>query len=167
MAYFLLPILLQFLMPLFSLIVMSAYLKGFVLIEILIVIVANALVLKLTFCKKRPLASLPKFFEKTFRQAKEDQKSVFLTALLTSWIAPCTIWHDNSFFLLASSLATFAVHSLGLLVTYIFAKHSKFLPTDLPPRTHCFEPFENHTQRYIQLILQLHEITKVVKFPLF
>ena len=103
-------------------------------------------------CKKR-LTSLPALYKNTFRQAMEDRSPMFLMALLTCWIAPCTVWINSSgsksFFLLASSFTTFSLHSLGLLATYLFAKHSNFSQTDLPPITHCLE---NVTQRLAENI---------------
>jgi len=54
MTLYVIPaITLQLLMPLFSLVIMAAYLKGFVLLAILAVVTANAIVLSVPCWKKR------------------------------------------------------------------------------------------------------------------
>ena len=129
-AYIFLPIVGQLLFPIFSLIVMGAYLKGLTLLVVAIAIVANALVLKPP-CFKRQIASLPKFYKQFHPEAKEDKTPIFLTGLLTSWIAPCTVWSNaplfESCFLLVSSFTTFAIYFTVIVATFLYGSEDNSL----------------------------------------
>jgi hypothetical protein len=67
--------------------------------------------------------------------AEEDQ--VFLTAILTSWLAPCTVYEsegtNKTYTLLALSFTTFTVYSIGLVATYGYAAHANLSRESFPP----------------------------------
>ena len=131
-SYIFPAIVLQLLFPLFSLIIMTTYLKGFVLIVVAVAIVANALVLKPP-CLDKQIVSLPFLYRQKPVKGIKDNNTIFLTALLTSWIAPFTVWMNGwiqTRFLLASFITTFIVHAFGLGVTCLYAFHSNTFKHD-------------------------------------
>ena len=147
MTLYVLPaIMLQLSMPLFCLIVMAAYLKGFVLLAIVAVVSANAAVLSVPCWKKR-LTSGTNIYGSFIwsREAfvTEEKNSILLTAVMTSWIAPNTVWSSSiqlkSYFLLATSFTTFVGYAVALAATYSVAKTFNASFEELPPVTHCFE----------------------------
>ena len=111
---------------------MTTYLKGFVLIVVAVAIVANALVLKPP-CLDKQIVSLPFLYRQKPVKGIKDNNTIFLTALLTSWIAPFTVWMNGwiqTRFLLASFITTFIIHAFGFGVTCLYAFHSNTFKHD-------------------------------------
>jgi len=106
--------------PLYSLVLMATYLKGFVLLEIFIIILANFLVLKYLMYKGKPFPEIKLLYGESQKkgisvQAKqkgeEETQSMFFTAIFTAWISPSSVWANNfqckSYFLLVTISSTF------------------------------------------------------------
>ena len=149
-----LPITLQLLFPLFSLILMASYFKVYVTVCIAIIILANAAVLK-SKCLKQKLecniSFLYKFSNDIYTKGKKESEEIFFTAILTSWVSPCTVWCSSlnlkSYFLIANSLTTLIGHAAGIasvfILTYFEVLKMDPLQTGNPPITHCFMNQDN------------------------
>ena len=111
---------------LLSLIFVATYLKGYVILCVLLIISVNYLWLKSYYkCKPIPLdKSLYKqkkddpAYNESYDEAETEKNEKFWTAVLTSWIAPCTVWVNNlkfkSHFLIVSSAAR--LHKLLFII---------------------------------------------------
>ena len=164
MIFFVAPaIAMQILFPIFSLVVMTTYLREIVIIIIFLIISLTALTIwkYITQKEKDKLKKYSSLFiiDKLYKQNLVNQSEKGLkefqnikhTAILTSWISPCTVWCNNrmhrSYFLLISSLTVMAAHSIGLLGTYCFACFGDFTNILHPPVFHCFPMDGNVTGR--------------------
>ena len=74
--------------PVFTVIIVSAYFKGFVLVMIAFVMVSNRIVLKLP-CLNRQVFKASELGVSPRKLLKRQQKRLFI-AVATSWLAPCT-----------------------------------------------------------------------------
>ena len=163
MIFFVAPaIAMQILFPIFSLVVMTTYFREFVIIIIFIIISLTALSIMI-YIRQKEKDKLKKYssfiIDKLYKENLVNQsekglkefQNILLTAILTSWISPCTvwcnIWKHRSYFLLISSLTVMAAHSIGLLGTYCFACFRDFTNILHPPVFHCFPMDENVTGR--------------------
>ena len=163
MIFFVAPaIAMQILFPIFSLVVMTTYFREFVIIIIFIIISLTALSIMI-YIRQKEKDKLKKYssfiIDKLYKENLVNQSEKGLkefqnikhTAILTSWISPCTVWCNNrmhrSYFLLISSLTVMAAHSIGLLGTYCFACFGDFTNILHPPVFHCFPMDENVTGR--------------------
>jgi hypothetical protein len=146
-----LPITLQLLFPLFSLILMAAYFKEFVIACIAIITTLNLAVLTCQsnqeYHIKRLYASKDETkMKKMMKKGKQESEEIFLTAIFTSWISPCTVWSNNmkskSYFLILNSLTTLLGHAVGIVSIFILSYFEVFkmdpLQTKNQPITHCF-----------------------------
>ena len=100
---------------LMSLAMIATYLRGIVVVAVAAVILANAVVVKiyLMFHPSQVDKNLYKqnkdepAFLCAVEESKVSQRETFLAGVLTSWVAPCTVWVNNlkfkSFFLVVSS----------------------------------------------------------------
>lgn len=153
MQLFILPaIMVQLLLPLYSLVYMAANIREFVFLFICFISLANYFVLKLPCLKDHLFPTLYAFFHLEELQAgKEEANLVFLTAVFTSWISPCTVWANEwfgrSYFLIVQSFTTMICHTLGIIGTLYFAAHTDWSNHSQPPITHCFRSTENITYR--------------------
>jgi hypothetical protein len=145
----------QIIFPLFSLILMAAYFKEYVIVCIAIIMMANAIVIKFPCFKLfRNIWDLYGVdwsylkMKKNMELGHQEVFEMFLTAIFTAWIAPCTVWANNSqvtkYFLLTSSFTTMICHCIGILSiyasVYFFLDMSNF---DNPPVSHCFRRDDN------------------------
>ena len=149
------PIFLQLLLPLFSLILMASYFKEFVIVWIGVIMLANMAVLSLPCFKKKLYCDIQYLYDSKDENRKRWEKEsdeIFYTAILTSWISPCTVWSNNnkfkSNFLFINSLITFNAHLLfGWFIPIISEfkwGQSKF---EFPTIIQCFENQENISLR--------------------
>ena len=100
-----------------SLIYVATYLKAYVIPCVLLIILVNYISLKSYYkCKPIPLdKSLYKqnkeepAYSQLFMLAETEKNEKFMTAVLTSWMSPCTAWVNKldykSYFMLVSSAA--------------------------------------------------------------
>ena len=149
MILFALPfVILQILGLLFSLVILASYFKGLVLLQIGFIILANFIVLKFILFKGDPFTDVKSLYDKVYgiyvqERRSHESKSIFWTAILTSWISPCTVWANNltlkSYFLLTSSLTTIAAQVICILCTYVFILFDQLDINSNPPITHCFQ----------------------------
>jgi hypothetical protein len=140
---------LQLLFPLFSLILMASYFKGIVIVCIAIIILANAAVLNFEWLKKKcfcDISLLYGHFDHKMQRGQKESAEILNTAIVTSWISPCTVWSNNfkfkSYFLIVSSITALLGHAVGILSVFILTRFG-YLLVDLslsenPPVTHCF-----------------------------
>jgi hypothetical protein len=144
----------QLLFPLFSLIMMAAYFKVFVIVAISIIMLANVAVLNSNCLKQKlycKIGNLYSFNDQKIKNGKKESEEIFYTAILTSWLSPCTVWCHNfkfkSYFLIVNSLTTLLGHAAGIIsvfiLTYFGVLKMDLLQTENPPITHCFIPQHN------------------------
>ncbi len=144
-----LPITLQLLFPLFSLILMASYFKEFVIVCIAMIILANAAVLNSKCLKPKlycDIRDLCCFNEKYLRKGQKESDEIFYTSIFTTWISPCTVWCHTvkfkSYFLIVNSLTTLLGHAVGIIfvfiLTYLDVLKMDPLQNETPPITHCF-----------------------------
>ena len=151
-AFVALPIVILISGPLVAVICMASYFKDKVIVYIVINIVTNGCVLLLLPVLRRKL--YPKFSNIYQRfESEEGENDVYLgereiertffTAILTSWISPCTVWANSyrtkSYFLLVSSFTCLLLHTSGVAIIIYTAMYYPPSSFENPPITHCFE----------------------------
>ena len=154
--YAALPISIQLLFPLFSLILMASYFRELVIVCVAIIILTNIAVLKTKCLKKKLYCNIDNIYRyANMNTWQEESEEILHTALFTSWISPCTVWSNNfnskSYFLIVNSLTTLIVHAFCLVSVFVLTYY-KYLLEDLsqfdnPPITHCFKRNENYSLR--------------------
>ena len=126
--------------------------KGFVLLAIAAIVIANAVILSMP-CWKQILTSKSKqiYDSDNLTLIARERNAIFLTAVMTSWIAPHTVWSNNvrfkSYFRLVSSFTTFVGYWIALAATFAVAKTLDFSRQQFPPVTHCFQFVKNASDR--------------------
>jgi len=134
----------------YSLVMMATYGHEYVLVLMGAIVLANIIVLRLTYLTKPQLHEIINIF---YNQQKEfgtkDSKNVFYTAMFTAWISPCAAWTNNfaqkSKFLFFSSFITIAVHCISFAFLFSIASSSRMIQTENPPISHCFHQYETET----------------------
>ncbi len=122
---------------------MASYIHGYILLTITCVIGLNGFILFQTYFQKTKREELRRFFYPTDeQQGKKESGFVFFTAVLTSWISPCSIW-ANTFgrktsFLLISSSTCIVVYFINIIAVGISEELGYIIPTENPPITRCF-----------------------------
>jgi len=156
-AFVFIFILLQITGPLFSLVLLASYFKGYVILFVVFVIAANFIVLNFIFDKgnQETLRKLYEY-ERNLSPAREkeklmqDSKTTLITAILTSWVTTCTVWSNNfinkSYFLLLSSFTSTVAFMICLSCIYIYTAFEEISSKSLAPITHCFLKLENDLQ---------------------
>ncbi len=141
------PIILLFLSGfLYSLVFVASYIQGYILLTITSVIVLNGFILFFKYFQKNKREQLRRFFYPIDEQGKKESEFVFFTAVLTSWISPCSIW-ANTFgqktcFLLISSSTCIVVYFLNIIIIGIFERLGYIIQTENHPITRCFHEIE-------------------------
>jgi hypothetical protein len=150
MVIFILPfIVLLITGPLFSLVIFATYFNAGVLIVIVVNITASFLVLKNVYVRKRPYpytehlySRFKKMLQFGIQQGEREPQAILYTAVLTSWVSPCTVWTNNvqckSLFLLLSNLISSVVHLLSYIVISI-----GFSIAHLPQNISILQCFKN------------------------
>ena len=146
--------------PLCSLVIAAAYLKGWVIVFIGLIITCHTLALNLPSLQDRLFpflfflyAKYPSYTSSPGQPAREanDARSILFTANCTSWISPCTVWINTfmvkSYFLIFSSSVCSACHLLGLLTVYLYSMFAQLTPTDHAPVSHCFTSIDEMAVR--------------------
>ncbi len=130
----------------------------------------NGLILFLKYFQKNKREKLRRdFYPKDQQHGKKESGFVFFTAVLTSWISPCSIWTNNfcqkARFLLISSSTCIIVYFLHIITIGLFENLGFFFPTENPPITRCFkdvDKFNSSKYRIFwtenQTILDIFEI---------
>lgn len=151
--------------PIGSLVIMTAYLKGWVLAFIGFVITCHSLSLNLKFFRLQDklfpflfylYAKYPAYTFNPGQRAQEanDARSILFTANFTSWISPCVVWINTfmtkSYFLVFSSSVCITSHLLGLLAVYLYSILARIEPLDHPPVSHCFKDIDVFNTRLVQ-----------------
>ena len=144
----------QIVANLVTLTIAAAYFKSYSLFCGLITILLNLVALTAYFKWKKELRVSQSVYVKSkqdpvyvdsLKQARIESQNMFLTAVLTSWISPCTVWTNNfkkkSKFLLISSLCNFLSNVLCLvsLYVYLYSGPQGSLTYDYLPMTFCFQ----------------------------
>jgi hypothetical protein len=154
MLFFVMPfITVQVTANLVTLTMAAAYFKGYSIICVLITILLNAIVLTAYFSFKKGVGISQSVYVKSkkdpvyvesLRQAQIESHNMFLTAVSTSWISPCTVWANNfnkrTKFLLISSVCSFFSNLMCLVSIYVYLNiipQESFNPQNVPI-THCF-----------------------------
>ena len=137
--------------PLYTLVVMSIYLKEYILIYICIILFSNSVVLKKWMSndtqKSMDLYTLRENTPiSTCDQERSHQESlmIYMTAICTSWIAPCCVWSNNftykTHFLLALGITTCVCHIIGLcFLPFLLEENELFTPTNAASTLLCFQ----------------------------
>ena len=153
MQLFILPaIMVQLLLPLFSLVYVAANIKEYVFLFIGIIILTNFLVLRIPCLKDHLFPALYNFFHlEQLQSGKDEENMVFATAVLTSWISPCTVWANEwfgkSYFLIVQSFTAMICHASGIIGILYLEAHTDWSGYSQPPITHCFRSSDNISNR--------------------
>lgn len=153
MQLFILPaIMVQLLLPLFSLVYMAANIRELVFVFICLVTLTNYLILRLPCLKDHLFPTLYAFYGlEEFQVGKDEENEVFATAVFTSWISPCTVWANQwlcrSYFLVVQSFTTMICHALGIIGTLCYEAYTDWSKHLQPPITHCFRSTDNFSLR--------------------
>jgi ankyrin repeat protein len=151
------PIILLFLSGLlYSLVFVATYIQGYILLTISSVIVLNGFILFFKYFQKKKREVLRKVFYPTDeQQGKKESGFVFFTAVLTSWIAPCSIWANilgqKTWFLLISSSSCIVVYFVNIITIGVFEKLEYIIPTENPPVTRCFHEIDRYNSSKYRL----------------
>lgn len=163
----------QLLFPLFSLTLMASYFRAYVIVCIFVIMALVATSFGIAFIVlkiRRNVSHKEDMLNDMYKRGSQDLKkqgsqeydNILITAILTSWIAPCTVWSNNSkeksYFLLIISFMVIVGHSLGILSTYVYAHVGDLTNIKPPPIIRC-----NETIRYN---LSIFECTKHLKVNL-
>jgi hypothetical protein len=129
--------------PLFTLILITACIRIYVLVLVFAAIMLNFIVLKLLYYQREQGKEIMKnFCSKDKEQDRKDVDCIFYQSVFTSWISPCTVWAKNklmvSHFLLCSAFTTLAIYIITLLGFYFFIEKFEFNAMDNPPVFACF-----------------------------
>ena len=96
-----------------SLILTASYIHNWVLLHIsLTITVVNGLLLYWTYFTWTAKNKLSKIFNKMKEYCSRQSHEIFLTSVLASWIAPCTVWANNR---IMSTIFWFSLLSLQRL----------------------------------------------------
>ncbi len=133
---------------LYSLVMMATYAQGYVFVLIGTIVLLNLTILKHTYLRKEQRT---KIIENFYNHQKEtgtiETNAIFLNALFTSWVSPCTVWMSNvlykSKFLFISTLVTFSVNLFNLISLYLISNSDMLHNIENPPILHCFHSYNN------------------------
>ncbi len=114
--------------PLISPLILASYFESFVIVCVILIILSQFLVIYGLYFNGTKYEDERKNYqpdEFNFQHPENflpESKCVFISAVFTAWITPCTVWTNNfvhkSYFLIISSLTTTLAHMLCL--SYVF-----------------------------------------------
>ncbi len=127
---------------------MATYAQGYVVVLIGTIVFLNLIILKQTFLRKTHMEEI---IDNYYNQQKEfgtkETHAMFLYALFTSWVSPCTVWTSNALhkskFLIVSGSITLSVHMINLINLYLIADSNRMDQIENPPILHCFKSHKN------------------------
>ena len=97
-----------------------------------------------------------------------ESKYVFITAVFTAWITPCTVWTNNfthkSYFLIISSLTTTVAHMLCLSCAYNYTTLHLIPLTNLMQIQILYSEMENPKDFFDQVVVPLGFILIIISF---
>ncbi len=133
---------------LYSLVLMATYAQGYVFVLISTIVLLHLTILKHTYLRKEQRTQI---IENFYNHQKETGtigiNAIFLNALFTSWVSPCTVWTNNflykSKFLIVSTLVTLSVNLLNLISLYLISDSDMLNNIENPPILHCFHSYKN------------------------
>jgi ankyrin repeat protein len=133
---------------LYSLVMMATYAQGYVVVLIGTIVLLNLIILKYTYLRKTHMDKIiNNFYNKQKEFGTKEIHTMFLNALVTSWVSPCTVWTSNflynSKFLIVSSSITLSVHTINLINLYLIADSDIIKQIENPPILHCFNSHKN------------------------
>jgi len=129
-------IILQIIGPIFTLVFLTAYFKAFVAVFVLFLILTQFIIIY-------SIKNKETFYFSNYSSNKLESNFIFITAFLTSWISPCSVWR-NMFverlklnFLMISSSTTIITYLFSLTCIYFFTSLDLIPVMGLFPITHC------------------------------
>ncbi len=129
---------------LYSLVMMAAYAQGYVVVLIGTIVLLNLFILKLTYLSKaQKVEIIVKFYKQQKEKGTKETNAIFLNAVFTSWVSPCTVWSSKLKFLMVSSSTTLSVHLTNLISLYLIADSNMMNQIENPPILHCFNSHKN------------------------
>ena len=129
---------------LYSLVMMATYAQGYVVVLIGTIVLLNLIILKLTYLSKAQKDDIIlKFYNQQKERGIKETNVIFLNALFTSWVSPCTVWTSRLKFLVVSSSITFSVFLINLISLYLIADSNMMSQIETPPILHCFNSHKN------------------------
>ncbi len=122
---------------------MATYAQEYVVLLIGTIILLNLIILQLEYLGNTETKEIiDNFYNHQKENGTKEMYVIFLNALFTSWVAPCTVWTSNllqkSKFLIVSSSITFFVHLINLINLYLIADSNMLNYIENPPILHCF-----------------------------
>ncbi len=164
------PIILLFLSGIvYSLVFVASYIQGYILLTFTSVIVLNWIVLFFKYFQKKKREELRKFFYPTDeQQGKKESGFVFFTAVLTSWISPCSIWANTfgqkTWFLFYTSSTCIIAYFINIISIGISETLGYIIPTENPPITRCFHEINKFdTIKYRLFFSENHTLSEIFK----
>jgi ankyrin repeat protein len=129
---------------LYSLVMMATYAQGYVVVLIGTIVLLNLIFLKLTYLSKDQKDDIiDKFYNQQKESGTKETYAIFLNALFTAWVSPCTVWSSKLKFLMVSSSITLSVHLINLFSLYLIADSDVMNQIENPPILHCFKSYQN------------------------
>ncbi len=131
---------------LYSLVMIATYAHGYVVVIIGTIILLNLIILKLKYLGKTETKEIiDNFYNHQKENGTKEMYVIFLNALFTSWVTPCTVWTNKSKFLMVSSSITLSVHLINFISLYLIANSDMMNQIENPPILHCFNSYENNS----------------------
>ncbi len=140
-----LPIIFLLFGNLYSLILISSYYQLWILLVIGLSFVVQCIVLKATYLKKPDMIHIIKqLYNGNKEFGTKETNNIFWMSVLISWVAPCTVWANNTAmktrFILSSSRITIAVNMLSITAVFICVNTVGLMENVNPPISHCYKP---------------------------
>jgi hypothetical protein len=138
---------------LYSLVFVDSYIQAYILLTITSIIGLNGFILFLKYFQKNKREALRRdFYPRDEQHGKKESGYIFITAVLTSWISPCSIWSNTfgqkTWFLFYSSSICIIVYFINIITIGIFEKFGFCFPTENHPITRCFEDADKFNSSY-------------------
>ena len=149
---------------LLSLVLISTYYQLWVLAVIFFSSFVHCICLKAVYRKKSASENIiKKLYNNKKEYGSNETSNIFWMSVLTSWVAPCTVWTNNfaikTRFLFFSSLITIAVNLLSILVVYILVITVGLMDNVNPPITHCYQTIDIFNSTNYQFTFQVNDPT--------
>ena len=142
--------------PLFTAILVTSYLRGYVLFFIGLIIVGNFLFFRCCYLEGTHLERLDviyrrgrnhRYFFQDRERGKQDFLSICITSAATSWVSPSVPWthttDTKTHYRLGSTIISLYFHLLAISCIYLTTTHEDILLVKNPPLIHCFP--QNHS----------------------
>ncbi len=148
---------------LFSLVMMATYAQGYVVILIGTIVLLNLIILKQKYLSKdQKRGIINNFYNQQKENGTKETNAIFLNAMFTSWVSPCTVWASKLKFLAVSSSITLSVHLINLISLYLISD-ANLMNLENPPILHCFNSHKNFSNISYNYFYSGNLTTRIVR----